>query len=178
MKLNELTTLTKIEPFPYSKITTIDQCVEAFQYLTKEIENISMDIKKGIDLILFNNVLQETINLNEYKKVTKNIEYHIQKVDMITHLINNFLTNNTIEINNKNIQNKQINIQQCIRIVDLETSEFNALVQKYYEGKEIETPSIDFWIGLYKKSIQSFNQCIAYWNRRYNTQIQFVQISN
>jgi hypothetical protein len=168
----DLTRLKKVLKFPYSKVVSINQCVKAFEYLTKEIGNIAEDIDIGIDLILFSNILRETINLNDYKKVTQNIELRINKINMISNLINNFLVNNVTKISNHVIQNKQIVIHQCVRLINFDTSGLIAGADKYNEGDPIDTPSIDIWIDVYKKSVIIFNQCVDRWNQRFNTHIE------
>jgi hypothetical protein len=162
--------------FPYKTITTLGQCLEAFEFIANEIEKIATDIDDGIDLIFNARVFREAVNFTKYDTASEKIRRGAEKVAAISALINNFLVNKTIPGHEND--DRTISVEACVGIVDTHTDGTEGLVNGYNKNKKIDMPSIETWYNNYVQSIKSFNTAIDAWNVKFQTNENKARLPN
>jgi hypothetical protein len=161
--------------FPYQSITTWKQCSEAFDFILNELKKITEDIDKGVDSIFYSRILNEAIDLDRYSQVSNQIQKRTEKIAAVTSLINNFLTNETVDIPNNN--NREINIEGCVDFIDGQTVEVEGIVKAYNQKKKPTMPPITIWTDSYFQSITSFNSSINRWDTKFHTETEKARLS-
>jgi hypothetical protein len=157
-----------------SAVTTLDQCVEAFEFIINKIEEIEKDIDLGVSAIYLSGAFREALGLEEYTKIAKKIQSKTQKVVAGSTLINNFLMNKVVLANNKEIEDGKIKIEGCVSMVDVQVFAVRGIIEGYKRNKKVDTPSIDICIDLFRKSVDNFNLNIQNWNRKFKARISKV----
>lgn len=157
----------KFRPFPFSKATTIRQCVKCFELLAREISDIAyaFDSYAG-DVMFVECVLQDDLdNYVDRNELKKFIELKTARVNKIVSMIRNFIATGDVGVNGRsgyapNVRAYANFVNKITRHVDLEYQDYN-------RDRTIYKPPVDDCYRRYGMGVARFNLCVDEWNARF-----------